>query len=130
MRFRQVSIEGNNRLYLAGPAGWQHHHPIPASNNAGGELPGIPAKVERRPNHVLDGETHVFPEVQIDRYRFEKMQQRTAPIPRGSLTDGYDIVAFERTDRNEVDIMEMEILCELTKIGANSGEDLLAIIDE
>ena len=107
----------------------------PGSQHPGGDLAGVAAVVAvlggLGADHVLHREAHVD-QVAVARevHRLEVVEQRRSLVPRhvGGAVD--DVVAVERRDRDERDVVEIEAGGELGELGADLVEAVRVVVDE
>jgi hypothetical protein len=110
----------------AGAAG-QHRDLVADAQRAGRDLPGVEPALGA--DHVLHrqpcGRLHA-----VERHRLEVRQQRLAAVPRHPLAPVHDVVAVQRGDRDERDVVEVQPRGPLEHLAHDRVERLLGVVDE
>ena len=121
-------VDGRHRRLAT--RGKRHDH-VPHPHDAGGDLRGVAAVVERRPEHGLDRVAKVF-EVPsaVHRDALEELEHRGALVKGRALAAGDDVVAAERADGHVGDAAERELPGEGPEVLANALVDGRVEADE
>ena len=129
--FLQGPVEGGQFLDAGDAARGERHDFVAGLQDAGGELAGEAAEIEVGPDDVLDGETE-FGEVAVlgDGRRFEMFEERRAFEPRGAGAAFDDVVAIERGDGEERQVLQSDVFGVGGEILLNLIEDGLAEFDQ
>ena len=113
----------------------QHHDLVARAQDPARHLARVPAVVvvvvRHRADHVLHGEPHVD-EVAVgaDVDVLEVVQQRRAFVPRHVRRVRRDVVAVQRGDGHEREVVDVELRRELAELLADLVEALLRVVDE
>ncbi len=122
----------------ADQAAGQHHDFLADADDAAGDLAAEAAEVVQLgvggavgAVDPLDGEAEaVEVPVAADVDAFEVAQERGAGIPGGVLGGFDDVVAVERAERDELDVLHVEAWQELLELVADFDEALLAPVHQ
>ena len=125
------AVEGDDLLHPALLPGGEAHHLVAGADDAGGDRAAEAAEIEIRPEDELDREAEVLEiAVGADVDRLQERHQRGAGEPRHVRAVGDDVVAFERRDRQEVEVGELQPRSEGSVVSADLLEDSLVVADD
>ena len=124
-----------DRLDRGLPPGRHDHHVVvdldDPTRDGSGEGPVIQAVGALGADHVLHGEPDVG-EVPVrgDVHVLEMVEQRRARVPGHGVRAVHHIVAPERRERHEGDVVDLELGGEVGELGADGLERGLVVVDE
>jgi hypothetical protein len=113
-----------DRRHAAARARGQHRDLVAHGQRPGGELAGVEPPLAS--DHVLDREPS-RPAGTVERDGLEVREQRLAAIPRHVLGPVDDVVAVQRGDRDERDVVEVEPRRPLEHLAHDRVERLLGV---
>ena len=132
-RFFEVAVVGDDAGDVRRAARGERDDRIAAAHDAGCDLAAVPAEVGIGTQHVLHREPEVVQvDVEVDRDGFEEVQQRGSRVPGHAGAGVDDVVAFERRERDTLQVGDVEVLC--LDPGPVFADDLaepcLGVVDE
>ena len=131
----QIPVKGGDAFYPAGSSGGKSDDAIPRPHRTGSNLSGKAAVVKLRAsfhaNHALDRKTEGSTrDIMFERHGLQIFKQRGAFIPRHVQAAVDHVVSQQRADRDDVEIGNVELLCQLLKVALHRGKDLVRIIHQ